>query len=286
MTAGTSAIRSTSRVDRRYARPVDAGRLAVTVVLAAAPAAAAPGDAPLDQPDLDTASSFSAVVDGQILAVDRYTTSAPVLVLLATSMRLAPGVALAVSAPLGVSEDGAGIGNLTFGAQYARPVTCHATAGVGVALTTAAASTGSADAVAHALPREAFRYFDDGSVLQVHGDARWRRGPLTVQGQLGIEDYVMPAWRDQVLVRAALALTLAGRVARGTLEGTLLTDALDEEYDEGHDVVGAVTLGGRTPVGGGAIGVHVTYQRSYPLSIATGNQWQVGFDAAFPTRWW
>lgn len=255
-------------------------------LLARAPqVAATPADAPLDQPDLDAAPRVAAVVDGQVLDIDTYSTAAPLLLLVAGTAQLAPGVAVAVSAPV-LAGGGVGVGNLTLGALYARPLDAATTVGVGGAVTVPTATFGKAGVVAHALPRDAYRYFADGAVAQLHGDARWRRGALAVQGQFGVEHYLVTDWRDQTLVRAALAVTLRGRLAIGVLEATALTDALDEEYDEGHDLVGATSLGVRIPVNGGAIGAHATYQRSYEVSYATGQQWQVGFDASLPMRWW
>lgn len=262
--------------------------VAALVALGARPPelAAAPADAPLDQPDLDAASRVVAIVDGQVLDVDRYETTAPLLLLLAGTARVASGVAVAASAPVLAATGGVGVGNLTLGALYARPLDATTAVGVGTAVTVPTATFARPAVVAHALPRESYRYFADGTVAQLHGDARWRHGALTVQGQVGIEHYLVTDWRDQTLVRAALAVTLRGRRALGVLEGTLLTDALDEEYDEGHDVVGATSLGLRVPVSGGALGAHLTYQRSYEVSYATGQQWQIGFDASLPMRWW
>lgn len=262
------------------------GAFVAALSVAPSAAAAAPADAPLDQPDLDAASRVVVVADGQTLAHEPYGGAPPLLLLLlATTARLAPGVVVAVSAPL-AAGGGAGLGNLTLGALYAQPVDAATTVGVGAAWTAPTAIFAHAGRIAHAMPREAYRYFEDGSVAQLHGDARWRRGALAVQGQLGLEHYLVTDWRDQTLVRAALAITLRGRLAVGTLEGTLLTDALDEEYDEGHDVVGATSLGVRVPISGGALGVHVTYQRSYEVWSTGGQQWQFGFDASFPVRWW
>lgn len=258
--------------------------LAVGAGSAIGGAAAAPGTTPLDQPDLDGGTAVRAVLD-----VQRVTTSAydPAVV--------APILTVAATAQVGPVTLGAQlptllviyVGDVTASAQYARPVTACVVAGLGAAWTVPSTTIAKAGGLAHALPRDAHRFFDRGHVAQLHGDVRWQAGDLTVQGQLGVDDYLIADWRDQLLLRAALAATVA--VAPRwwlTVEGTALSDVIDEEWDEGADLVGSASLAVRTRVRSGVVGVHGVGHHSVADGVVPADTWALGVDAAFPVEGW
>lgn len=257
--------------------------VAAVSVVNAGGASAAPH--PIDQPDLDGETAVALSVDATGAPSSHYAPDdwSLITTVEATYRLAALGASVSLSAPLivPVAMHNFGVdlhvGNVTATALVTRPVAKDLRAGLGVGLTAPSTTHPRTGKLSYELVPNSYRYFDDGFVGQLHADARWRRDVVTVQGQLGFEDYIIPDWRDQLLLRAALAVT-AWRDPLGlTVEGTLLSDAIDENADEGFDVISSLsfTVQGRWRCA--MLGVHVTQNSEYISSV--------GLDVSFPVSW-
>lgn len=263
----------------------------MAALLVAGPVTAAPSDLP----DLDLATQATVSLDHSDAPADGYyqRTGAWIIRPAATYHPPAP-VAVTLSTPLilfhgDAPYQGVSIGDLTIAVQTARRLSHEAAVGAGAAWTLPTASFAGAAVMASQLAGDSYRYFDGGHVAQLHGDLRWHTSQITAQLQVGVEDYVISDWPDQLLVRVGAALTVHIRRVDASIAGVVLTDRLDEQYDEGADAAGAVTGALAAPaalIAAGAVaGLHATAHLGSADRSIPPTSWTMGVDLTIPVTW-